>query len=104
MREAFGLLVEHCHQLRAMGPLNRLLSDGEYVAIYCTNSLHWITRRAPFGKARLVDDDVVIDFQQETTPEDVSVIATQPLTGDECWHEMAPGDACLFYFGALVAT
>ena len=55
-----------------------LLSDGRYVMAFCSTNLHWITRRAPFGVATLLDQDVVeIDFQQETTPNDVvTVIAT----------------------------
>ena len=72
-----------------------LLSDGEYVMTYCTNHLYWIGRRAPFGKASLIDEDVEIsNFQEETTPNDVvSVIATQPLTDNEEWHRMnQPGD------------
>lgn len=58
-----------------------LLSDGRYVMAFCSTNLFWITRRAPFGVATLLDQDVEIDFQKETTPNDVvTVIATQPLT------------------------
>ena len=61
-----------------------LLSDGRYVMAFCSTNLHWITRRAPFGVAKLLDQDVEIDFQRETTPNDVvTVIATQPLTANE---------------------
>ena len=61
-----------------------LLSDGRYVMAFCSTNLFWITRRAPFGVATLLDQDVEIDFQKETTPNDVvTVIATQPLTGNE---------------------
>ena len=49
------------------GVFNMLLTDGEYVMCYCTNNLHWITRRAPFGKAQLIDEDMVVDFQAETS-------------------------------------
>ncbi len=46
---------------------------------YCSTNLHWITRRAPFGVATLLDRDVEIDFSSQTTPNDVvTVIATQP--------------------------
>ncbi len=40
-----------------------LLSDGRYVMAFCSTNLHWITRRAPFGVAKLLDQDVEIDFQ-----------------------------------------
>jgi len=50
-----------------------------------------------------LDDDVEIDFQQQTTPNDVvTVLATQPLTGNETWHPIMPGEFVLFCFGERV--
>jgi len=73
------------------------------VIAYCTNNLSWITRRAPFGKATLIDTDIVIDFKQETTTNDVvTVIATRPLTNNECWKIMAPGQCVMFKLGEKV--
>ncbi len=67
--------------------------------------LYWITRRAPFGKATLIDEDVTINFQEETTPNDiVSVIATQPLTDNEDWRRMKPGEYGVFYLGERIAS
>lgn len=67
-----------------------LLSDGRYVMAFCSTNLFWITRRAPFGVATLLDQDVEIDFSSETTPNDVvTVIATQPLTGNETAKDYA---------------
>lgn len=87
-------------QLQQRGVFNMLLSDGEFVMAYCGTKLHWLTRRAPFGKATLLDEDVMIDFQQQTTPQDVvTIIATQPLTQDEVWHPMQPGEYGLFRYG-----
>jgi glutamine amidotransferase len=58
---------------------------------------------APFGVATLLDQDVEIDFQRETTPNDVvTVIATQPLTGNETWHKIMPGEWALFCLGDRV--
>jgi glutamine amidotransferase len=80
-----------------------LLSDGEYVFAYCSNNLHWLTRKAPFGQARLIDEDMVIDFQQETTPNDiVTVIATRPLTEGEPWVKMTTGAFVVFKHGEIV--
>ncbi|MDP2574016.1 class II glutamine amidotransferase [Vibrio penaeicida] len=99
----FKFVAECCDELRELGVFNMLLSDGEYVMTYCTNHLYWITRRAPFGKASLIDEDVTIDFQKETTPNDVvSVIATQPLTDNEAWHRMKPGEFNIFHFGESI--
>ena len=79
---------------------NMLLTDGELVIGYCSTNLHWLTRRAPFGEATLLDEDVSVDFQKETTPDDVvTLIATLPLTSNEPWQKMSAGDFVLFRFG-----
>jgi glutamine amidotransferase len=105
MEAMFSYVAECCDELRELGVYNMLLSDGEYVMTYCTNHLYWITRKAPFGKATLLDEDVTINFQEETTPNDVvSVVATQPLTGNEKWHRMKPGEYNLFHFGERVGS
>ena len=101
---AFRYTAKLCDQLRALGVFNMLLTDGAHVLAYCSQNLHWITRRAPFGKASLIDADWIIDFNQETTSNDVvTVIATQPLTADENWQIMQPGDFALFKYGELLS-
>ena len=55
------------------------------------------------AKRSLIDEEVTIDFQEETTPNDVvSVIATQPLTDNERWHKMKPSEYGVFQFGELI--
>ncbi len=101
---AFRFLAREGKKLQKLGVFNMLISDGRYLLALCGNHLHWITRRAPFGEARLIDTEMVIDFQKETTPDDVvTVIATRPLTSNEQWHRMAPGSWCLFKDGEVVA-
>lgn len=96
----FRYIATLAAELKEKGVFNMLLSDGRYLMAYCSTHLHWITRRAPFGKATLLDQDVEIDFQQHTTPQDiVSVVATQPLTGNETWHKIVPGEWVLFCLG-----
>lgn len=103
IRTAFNYVVKLCAQLRRYGVFNMILSDGIYVMAFCSTNLHWITRRAPFGKATLVDSDWIIDFQKETTPNDVvTVVATQPLTQDEQWSKIAAGNYVLFKHGELL--
>lgn len=103
MLAMFKLVATYAEQLKASGVFNMLLTDGEYVMCYCTNNLHWITRRAPFGKAQLIDEDMVVDFQEETSASDVvTVIATRPLTKDEDWNKMDEGEFCVFHFGERV--
>lgn len=88
--------------LRARGVFNLLLSDGDYLFAYCSTKLHYITRRSPFGIARLSDVDVDIDFSAVTTERDVvTVVATLPLTCNEQWQALQPGEAVLFKAGEL---
>jgi glutamine amidotransferase len=75
--------------LGALGVFNMLMSDGRSLYCHCGTRLCMLTRRAPFGTATLVDEDLRVDFAQETTPTDVvTVIATRPLTRDESWTEL----------------
>ena len=104
MTAMFHSLGDLCLQLQAFGIVNILLSDGNFLFVYCSNTLHWITRRAPFGLACLIDEDISIDFQQETTPNDVvTVIATLPLTSNEQWHKMSANHYLLFQDGESIA-
>ncbi|EMV9421354.1 class II glutamine amidotransferase, partial [Escherichia coli] len=99
----FKYIASLADELRQKGVFNMLLSDGRYVMAYCSTNLHWITRRAPFGVATLLDQDVEIDFSSQTTPNDVvTVIATQPLTGNETWQKIMPGEWRLFFLGERV--
>jgi len=96
-------LEKHCNYLNKFGVTNILMSDGESLFVFCSTKLHWITRRAPFGQAHLKDADLSIDFSAVTTEEDVvTVIATQPLTDNESWNAMVPGESRIFELGECV--
>jgi len=96
-------LVHACATYREQGVFNCLLSDGDWLFTFCTSKLAWITRRAPFGPARLKDADLTVDFQSETTPDDVvTVIATEPLTDNENWTRMQGGEWMLWWRGEIV--
>lgn len=98
------ILVQACAGYRRLGVFNGLLSDGDWLFTFCSTKLVHITRRAPFGPARLKDVDVIVDFQAETTPDDVvTVIATEPLTENETWHRHEPGRWVLWRGGEIVA-
>ncbi|ASJ96666.1 MULTISPECIES: class II glutamine amidotransferase [Shewanella] len=101
----YQFIAELADEIRALGVFNMILSDGEHLMSYCSNNLCHITRRAPFGKAKLIDTDVVIDFDKETTPNDiVTVIATRPLTDNENWQILQPGEWKLFSRGELLLS
>jgi glutamine amidotransferase len=87
------------------GSFNFLLGDGRHLFARCATKLCYLIRKAPFGRARLSDDDVTIDFSSVTTPRDrVAVVSTIPLTIDEAWTHGEPGSLWVFDGGRLRAT
>jgi len=97
-----ALIKDLLNELNQLGISNILLSDGVRLYAYCSTSLSWITRKAPFGRATLIDKDVQVDFQKETSSKDiVTVIATRPLTSNEHWDLIPPGDLKVFLNGSL---
>jgi predicted glutamine amidotransferase len=86
--------------LAGLGVFNMLLTEGRALFCHCGTKLAWITRRSPFGPATLVDEDLTVDFAEETTPDDVvTVVATRPLTANETWTVMAPNSFVAFRAG-----
>mmetsp|Transcript_11820 Transcript_11820/g.21086 ORF Transcript_11820/g.21086 Transcript_11820/m.21086 type:complete len:171 (+) Transcript_11820:27-539(+) len=90
--------------------LNFLLTNEDFMFAGCWsgsrpgsrvfNGLHYLVRQPPFAQASLSDCDYTIDFSTVTNPEDrVAVIATAPLTRDECWCQMQRGELYVFQDG-----
>lgn len=99
-RRLWRFIAGLAEELDELGVFSFLLSDSHVLYAYCSNSLCWITRRAPFGKARLIDTGEVVDFGQHTTPKDVvTVITSQPLTDNEDWVKMKKGEFAVFHDG-----
>lgn len=85
------------------GSFNYLLSNGEDLFVHCADKLSYVLRRAPFAPAHLIDQDVTVDFNELATPNDkVAVIATLPLTDNESWTIMHPGELLVFRHGEPV--
>lgn len=96
-------LVKHSEAYARQGIFNLLLSNGDWLFTYCSTKMAAITRRSPFGPARLQDADVTVDFGTVTTPSDVvSVIATEPLTVDERWERYEPNEWRLWRKGEVI--
>lgn len=96
----YGAVKGVTQELAQNGMFNYLLCNGEYLFAHCADQLSYVLRRAPFGRAHLKDQDITVDFSRLTTPNDrVAVIATLPLTDNETWTEMAPGELLLFKDG-----
>ncbi|MEC5397029.1 class II glutamine amidotransferase [Uliginosibacterium sp. H1] len=90
-------------ELTGRGTFNFLLGSGKLLFAHCATDLHYIVRQAPFTSAHLADADLSVDFAQLTTNEDrVAVIATHPLTDNETWTRMQPGEFALLEGGERV--
>jgi len=98
--ELSAFIKQSCDQLRELGVFNMLLTESTHLFAYCGSKLSWLTRKAPFGEASLTDCEMKVDFVKETTPHDiVTVIATVPLTENEDWVALEPGELITFVDG-----
>jgi predicted glutamine amidotransferase len=105
LNDCFAAVHEITNELARKGRFNYLLSNGEYLIAHCADKLCYIMRHAPFAPAHLIDQDVTVDFSALTTPQDkVAVIATTPLTDNETWTEMRPGQLLAFQHGDAVLS
>ncbi len=97
----YPVLNQITQAIAAHGIFNYLLSDGEHFFAHCSTKLCYLVRQAPFAAAHLIDEDVTVDFQAVTTPRDrVAIIATTPLTDNETWTPIQPGQLLVFHDGA----
>ena len=100
-RTLHATLRELAIEIGRHGEFNFLLSNGERLHAHCSTRLAYVIRKAPFPTAHLSDEDVSVDFNHVTTPNDrVAVIATLPLTDNECWTVIEPGTLLAFTNGA----
>ncbi|MCC7412134.1 MAG: class II glutamine amidotransferase [Gammaproteobacteria bacterium] len=96
----WALVADLAAELNALGSFNFLLSDSTALMVHCSTRLAWLTRRHPFGRARLADTGQIVDFSRETTPSDVvTVAASRPLTDNETWWTMPRGGFEVFVAG-----
>ncbi len=99
----FPYLKQWAIKLAASGTFNFLLGWDDSLFAHCSTQLWYIIRQAPFSVAHLADADLSIDFAEVTAPDDrVVVIATQPLTDNECWTAFGQGELLAFRDGALL--
>ncbi|MEY3930882.1 MAG: putative glutamine amidotransferase YafJ [Cyanobacteriota bacterium] len=102
--EAVAAALHRCAtELAQRGTFNALISNGQWLFATATTRLHWLTRRAPFRTATLLDPPVQVDFSTLTTANDVvTILSTEPLTTDEHWHSLEPGSSMLWWNGELL--
>lgn len=100
--ELHAAIEEFAAETRRFGSFNFLLSNGDRLFVHRSTELHYLIRQAPFSLAHLKDEDVTIDFNEVTTPNDrVALIATLPLTDNETWHPLPADRVSMFCDGAL---
>ena len=93
-------LAELVPTIARHGTFNFLLSQGEALWAHCTTKLHYVLRRHPFAAAQLQDADLTVDFADLTTPQDrVAIVVTEPLTSNEDWIALTPGELAVFVDG-----
>lgn len=99
----FEAVADYSREIGRLGEFNFLLSNGDWLVAHCSTHLAYIVRQAPFATAHLCDEDVTVDFNQVTTPNDrVAVIASIPLTDNEQWTTLPAGSLWLFDQGDAV--
>ena len=104
VQELSATLAELVPQVAAHGSFNFMLSNGQALWAHCSTALHYVVRQHPFGSARLQDDDLSVNFAEQTTPNDrVAVVVTEPLTADEPWAAFAAGELKVFVQGMPAA-
>nr|WP_255016725.1 class II glutamine amidotransferase [Psychrobacter sp. PraFG1]UTT87684.1 class II glutamine amidotransferase [Psychrobacter sp. PraFG1] len=101
--ELFRFLTAQCRYLAANGLFNCLLSNGDWQLAYANSLLFYLTRKAPFGEAKLADDELSINFGDVTTDKDkVSILVTVPLTENEEWQQLAVNECLVFQEGDII--
>ena len=100
-------LIAYIHKLAKkvdeLGVFNFMLCDSKNMYVFCSTRICWLTRKHPFGKARLIDTGESIDFSKVTTPKDiVTMIASMKLTDNEEWTDMQKGELLVFRNGRVV--
>jgi glutamine amidotransferase len=104
VRELTLTLRELAAPIAKHGTFNFLLSNGQALWAHCSTNLYSIERKHPFAHAQLKDEDLSVDFARNTTPQDrVAVVVTAPLTVNEEWKQMQPGELQVFVDGQSLA-
>ena len=106
----FNKLFERLHMLLLLFKcrfsrltFNFLLSNGQALWAHASTDLHYVLRQYPFKTATLKDDDMQVNFADQTNPGDrVAVVVTAPLTLDEPWTAVVPGEVLVFRDGVLL--
>ena len=97
-------LAELVPQIARHGSFNFLLSNGQALWAHASTKLHYVLRQHPFTEVHLKDDDVSVDLSELNGPQDrLAIVVTEPLTTNEDWVAMAPGELRVFLEGSTAS-
>jgi glutamine amidotransferase len=96
LRELVPRIAKH-------GTFNFLLSNGQALWTHASTKLHYVLRQHPFMQVQLKDEDLCVDLAELNGPDDrLAIVVTEPLTTNEDWVAMAPGEFKVFVGGRLL--
>lgn len=94
-------LRELVPQIARHGTFNFLLSNGQALWAHASTMLHYLVREHPFAEVHLRDEDIKVDLAKLNCPQDrVAIVVTEPLTTNETWTELEPGQLITFVEGS----
>jgi glutamine amidotransferase len=104
VQELTRTLAELVPRIAKHGTFNFLLSNGQALWAHASTKLHYVLRQHPFTEVRLKDDDVSVDLSTLNSPQDrLAIVVTEPLTTNEDWVPIAPGELQVFVDGAMAS-
>ena len=91
-------------QISRYGTFNFLLSNGQALWAHASTKLVYLVRQFPFGEVHLKDEDMRVDLAGLNGPLDrQAIVVTEPLTTNEDWTALAPGELMVFVDGEVHA-
>ncbi|MFM1907283.1 MAG: hypothetical protein RLZZ591_960 [Pseudomonadota bacterium] len=82
------------------GTFNFLLSNGQALWAHASTKLCYLVREYPFTEVQMKDEEVRVNLAELNGREDrLAIVVTEPLTTNEAWTHMAPGDLVVFVDG-----
>lgn len=102
VEELTRTLRELVPRIARHGTFNFLLSNGQALWAHASTKLHYVLRQHPFPEVQLKDEDLSVNLADLNGPEDrLAIVVTEPLTTNEQWTAIAPGELKVFVDGTL---
>jgi predicted glutamine amidotransferase len=97
------IIQEWATELAQHGTANFLLSDSVYLYAHCSTSLFYVERQCASALESFCGEALRVELvPAQAGPQQVSLIATQPLTADETWLQLPLGEVVAFQNGRRI--